>query len=181
MPGIPNPVSDKSSYFGAAWNQNREALRSHQPLVSGGELLAHTVHGVAREQPPALPPYGGIGIGLTTLRVKSVTGEYLVCRTWDGTNEGASDINVAKPFNARRPATETIAGVVVNYTYTAGADALNGYRTAVGTGINETQVVIPYWIADGLIAVAEIDYSGVTVDGADLKLIEVSARCWAQI
>ena len=36
-------------------------------------------------------------------------------------------------------------------------------------------------IADGLIAVAEIDYSGVTVDGADLKLIEVSARCWAQI
>lgn len=157
-------------------NRLKQAVAARTPLPAPGYDLAQSPKGFV------LTPKPGRGVGRQkTLRVKSVTGEYLVCRTWDGTNEGASDINVAKPFNARRPATETIAGVVVNYTYTAGADALNGYRTAVGTGINETQVVVPYWIADGLIAVAEIDYSGVTVDGADLKLIEVSARCWAQI
>ncbi len=119
--------------------------------------------------------------GLVTYRVKSVPTEhnYLICRTWDGASEGARDVFVAKPFEARQPASETLAGIVVTYTYSAGPDALNDYRHATGTGIDEQQVVVPYWFPDCLIKVAAINYGGVTVDGAALKLIEVSSRSWA--
>lgn len=129
----------------------------------------------------AAPARGGSVGGLSTYRVKSRTGEYLVCRTWDGTTEGSTDVKVAKSFSCRRPTTETLGGVVITYAYTNGSDSLNDSRTATGTGVSETQMVVPYWTVDGVIAVATIGYSGVAVDGADLKLIEVSARCWAQV
>lgn len=118
---------------------------------------------------------------LATYRVKSVPteSEYLVCRTWDGTNEGAIDINVAKPFEARQPASETLAGVVVSYVYSAGPDGLNDFRQATGTDIDEQQIVIPYWYVNCLIKVASINYTGVSVSGSPLTLIEVSSRCWA--
>ena len=48
----------------------------------------------------AAPPIriGGAESGIARLRVKSVQDDHLVCRTWDGTTEGTSDIKVAKPY-----------------------------------------------------------------------------------
>jgi hypothetical protein len=119
---------------------------------------------------------------LQTVLVKSAEAEYLVCRSWDGTTEGSDDIIVAKPFSARQPASETLLGVTYDYTYET-ADALNDYRNVTG-GATIQQIVVPVWVVDGLILVAQTSFSGVTYDDTvndpyDLKLIEVSARCWA--
>lgn len=146
--------------------------------IIGGRKINHPEGGFSLVIDPATIGAGG---GLSTYRVKSRTGEYLVCRTWDGTTEGSTDVKVAKSFSCRRPTTETLGGVAITYAYTNGSDSLNDSRTATGTGVSETQMVVPYWTVDGVIAVATIAYSGVTADGADLKLIEVSARCWAQV
>jgi hypothetical protein len=116
------------------------------------------------------------------IMVKSVAAEYIVGRTWDGTSEGATDVYVAKPFNARQPASEVIAGTTHTYTYSAGPDALNDYRESDDGSTTENQIVTPYWLVDGLIHVAAISYSGVSdPDDQDIKLIEVSARCWAKV
>ena len=38
---------------------------------------------------------------LIRMKVKSIENDYLVCHTWDGTNEGTDDIHVAKPHELR--------------------------------------------------------------------------------
>ena len=125
--------------------------------------------------------------GMETYRVKSVVaddsgrGNVLVCRTWDGTTEGATDVHVAKHFTCQQIASETIDSILITYTYSGAATLLNRTRTATGTGINEVQAVVPYWQVNGLITVATVNFSNVTKSGADLKLMEVSSRCWAQI
>lgn len=114
-------------------------------------------------------------------KVKSVEADYLVCRLWDGTTEVPADVLVAKPHAARQPASETIAGTSYTYTYSDGPDALNDVRESDDGDTTEDQIVTPLWTTDGLIQVFETNFSGVTVDGADLKLIEVGPRCWAKV
>lgn len=124
----------------------------------------------------------GSGSGsLACYKVKSDGGNYLVCRTWNGTAEGPTDVNVAKPHGARQPASETLGGVTYNYTYSSGPDSLNDQRESDDGSTQEDQIVTPLWTVDGLIQVMQTNFSGVTVSSADLKLIEVSARCWAKI
>jgi len=127
---------------------------------------------------------GGSGIGqskISTYKVKSASAEYLTCREWNGVSEGTFDIKIAKPFDARQPASTTIAGVAYTYTYSAGPDSLNDYRDSDDGTTTEQQVVTPYWYPDCLINAAKTTYSGVSVDGKDLKLIEISSRCWAKV
>lgn len=123
---------------------------------------------------------GGSG-RIACYRVKSVAANHLVCHTWDGTTEGAENINVAKPHSARQPVSESLGGTTYNYTYAAGPDAPNSIRTSSDGSTTESQIVTPLWTVDGLIQVAETNFSGVAVSSLDLKLIELSARCWAKI
>jgi hypothetical protein len=54
---------------------------------------------------------------LQMYRLKSVQGDYITCRTWDGTTEGGSDVYLAKPHKLRNSITsQTIDGVTVDYT-----------------------------------------------------------------
>src|SRR5204863_5266904 len=60
------------------------------------------------------PAQGGIQLGL--FKLSSLTSDYLVCHTWDGTNEGSEDIPIAKPPKLRCSIdSETIDSVVITY------------------------------------------------------------------
>jgi hypothetical protein len=117
---------------------------------------------------------------LASYRVKSKSGDVLTCRTWDGTNEGTSDVKVAVNRYSRELTSETIAGTTYNYgTYTA-IDSYNKTRISDDGSTTETQVVTPMWYVNGVIDVMSTNFSGVTSGGFDLTLIEVSPRCWAK-
>ncbi|OHD23034.1 MAG: hypothetical protein A2Y38_23360 [Spirochaetes bacterium GWB1_59_5] len=130
----------------------------------------------------------GGGGGLEMFRLKSVQEDYITCRTWDGTTEGTTDVFIAKNTETRFPASDVIAGETWSYTYVAGADALNKYRDAVSGAITESQVVTPYWLADGVIFAMAAAHTGVkkVPPGAapnpevELTRLIVTSRCWAK-
>lgn len=136
-----------------------------------------TTQGVAAH---AAPARGG-GVGLVAYRVKSRLGDILTCRTFDGTTEGSSDVLVAVPLDARSVNSETLDGTTFTYTYSPATD-LNRSRT---NNSGELQQVVPLWREDGLIVAAPVNYPGSLWDGEEtddeVKLIEVSSRCWARI
>src|SRR5678815_2608667 len=74
---------------------------------------------------------GFAGLQLSRFRFKSMGTDHLVCRTWDGTNEGASDINIAKSPKLRFSITsETIDVLTITYSsYNTGSQT----RVATGT------------------------------------------------
>lgn len=90
---------------------------------------------------------GGVGL----YRYKSMQGDYLICRSWDGTNEGTVDVNIAKPDKLRASvATETLRGTVM--TYSAYDNSLNGQTRHATDGTNpETQYVTPPYDSNCLI------------------------------
>ena len=126
----------------------------------------------------------GTGGGrLQTYRVKSKAEDVLTCRTWDGTTEGGTDVLVAVNRNSRQLDSETINGITYTYTaYTDVGDGINETRNSDDGTTEETQLVTPMWYVNCEIDVLATTYSGVMDDDLnDLKLIEVSARCWAKI
>lgn len=82
------------------------------------------------------------------LRVKSVSDDYLICRTWDGTNEGTSDIYVAKPYTLRKTPyhgkTITFNGTALTFSYSNGVT-----RSVSKSGGSETQIIIPAYTGTG--------------------------------
>jgi len=106
-------------------------------------------------------------------RYKSMKGDYLVCRTWDGTTEGSSDIYIAKPETLRKTGwhgadvTYTIEStaqqITVHYNYVS-----NSYRVATSAGISEHQEIVPRYRADSSIIYAvEVEGLGIMTEGAD--------------
>ncbi len=74
-------------------------------------------------------------------RVKSVAGDWLVCRTWNGEKEGDTDVLVAKSFLLRRSRWDGVLHNGVTYTYTSDVE-----RTATNGTATETQVVVPAYV-----------------------------------
>lgn len=142
-------------------------------------------------------PIRAMGGDIAMFRLKSVPAwsalkpsNYVVARTWDGTTEGTTDIYIAKNVETRQPASETIAGELWTYTYSTGADSNNQYRTAVHSGVNETQIVTPYWICDttesSIIFAMGARNTGVIKDEDEateeaLLWLLITSRCWAKI
>lgn len=82
-------------------------------------------------------------------RLKSVQPDYLICRTWDGDEEGTEDIFVAKNYKLRNSIEEeTIDSVTYNYTYTS---VVHRVSTPEGGGASEQQYVVPRWLVNDLI------------------------------
>lgn len=123
--------------------------------------------------------YGGSPLKCYIL--KQSLANYVIGHSWDGTTEGTEDVLIAKNLHCRQPATATLLGVAYTYTYTIGTDGHNDTRESDDGATTETQMVTPVWVEDDEIWAIAVDYSGVTADGADLKLMEVSPRCWAKV
>lgn len=130
---------------------------------------------------------------LQTARLKSRVGDMLVCRSWNGTDEGTSDIFVAVQTDAQRVDSETTGLGTFTYSGYTETDSpfFNYTRTSDDGSTTEDQMVTPTYYLNCLIRYQPVDFSGVNtwelVDGVwvesddDLKLMEVSSRCWAKI
>jgi hypothetical protein len=124
---------------------------------------------------------GGIGSGATgsislvqMFRVKSVQGDYLTCRTWDGTTDGAADVYVAKPYLLRNSLTSRGS---IQFTYTT-----TQQRTAMLAGQVEIQMVTPAYDVNDLIWAAQCA-TAVVLPGTQTAVSwqEISGeRVWAR-
>lgn len=123
----------------------------------------------------------GIIIGL--YRFKSMMGDWLVCRTWDGITEGTTDIKIAKPPRLRFSVLTLtmIDGTVITYT---DYDTDNQTRTATDdSGKTESQVIGEPYLLNDIIYAAPArtlvrDDTGKTITLLDLN---DDGRAWEQI
>jgi len=131
---------------------------------------------------------GGGGGGMTQrFRVKSCGDDHLVCRTWDGTTEGGTDVKVAKAYKLRHSITsatvETDAGstTTINYTYASRTNNLDGKRYADYGGGSVTEIVVPRWLVNDQIWATKVIGTGVTVSSVELTWLDDNrdGRAWA--
>lgn len=181
-PRKPEGSGNSTAFFQWVWERLARELRfMDSPTVK----WSRTTSGISAQ---AISSAKGGG-ELKTYRVKSKIGDVLFCVTWDGENEGDSDhpIPIAVNRNSRQLASETINGITYTYSaYTDVGDSINETRNSNNGTTDETQIVTPMWYEDCEIDVIATNYSGVdhddhVQDPYDLKLIEVSARCWAKV
>ncbi len=129
----------------------------------------------------------GSGSTLKHYRVKSIEGDFMTCREYDGTTEGATDIYIARDPELRRSRFEgqSIAynsdgdSFTATYTYSS-----NTKRVKTVSGVAETQVIVPYYKTDFtvILAAESENKSGVTdPDENDIYLVEVTQRAWAKL
>jgi hypothetical protein len=137
----------------------------------------------------------GGGASIERFKVRFAENDFLICRTWDGTTIGATDIYVLKPEELQCSlASEAIYGVTTTYTYAAdtaepymafgdggtwpGEEAtdydvgealyqkrLNVIRTATRSGVVEAQRVVKVWGKGQVIRAIECD-GGLTTAGS---------------
>ena len=76
--------------------------------------------------------------GLVPFRIKSVQNDYLTCRTWDGTNDGDTDVLIAKPFLLRH--------LLANYPWLTSFTTVGASQaTVVYSSVSYTwKVTLPY-------------------------------------
>lgn len=107
-------------------------------------------------------------------RVKSVYADLLVCRTWDGADEGGEDVLVAKPYLLRRSPFDGQTRDGISYAYTSHFE-----RTATLDEETEDQVIVPSYVEDDLIyGISNIE-GGTNVTNAEFLDINADGRAWA--
>jgi len=129
---------------------------------------------------------------LQTLRqfiIESEEFDYWVCRTIiNGAIDASATVNVAKPYNLRKtPFDKTDIGGAFNgieYTYSTDTDD-RVIRSAedVTESITQEEHLIPrVYFNQSRIYAALVEESGVSVDGNDLKLLDINvdARYWTR-
>ena len=128
--------------------------------------------------------------GSTRYRVKSVQGDYITCRTWDGSTEGGADVLIAKPPQLRHSLTaQTVSGVSVTYSDFAVSGGVCTRKANATSFTEQIEAVLPQWQIAGTSADAEIwadepeGGTGVTVSGTPLTLMDTNrdARAWCQV
>jgi hypothetical protein len=138
-------------------------------------------HGVEVVRPAKAGP-GASGGGSARMRVKNWTDypDSIVCKQWDGENEGDTEIHVAKPYELRRTPFET--GTHDGYTYSYSGN-LQRTSTRVSDGHEELQTIAPdYYLNQEIKAVRGITGdTGVEVAGVGKLEWEENpgGRSWA--
>lgn len=129
-----------TSEYARAFNSVVDIMRSIAPCIppvpgSLGQMTTQGPHGtMIRPNGQLFRAAQAGGSSATRMRVKKVYGDYYICRTWDGTTEGGSDIAVAKPPELRHAlVSEIIEAVTVSYSYVARADNYDGWDTGSAT------------------------------------------------
>lgn len=117
---------------------------------------------------------------LTWLLVVQDLGSSLLCKSWDGTTQGATPIYVAKRPELRITiASQTIRGAVYNYSYAsaAGSGGINYWTRSTTGGAATSELVIPDYLYGQEIYAVGIP--SVTLDGNVCALMDTSGREWA--
>ncbi len=123
-------------------------------------------------------------------KIVSDGGDYWVCKTWDGTTLGSTNVNVAKPFKLRcgtgKITSELIRGVTYTYTYTAvTVGAVTGYYTRAvsgSDGSSETDYMIPDPRANDIIyGITFTTTTPISLSAVTWLDINADGRAWAAI
>jgi hypothetical protein len=114
-------------------------------------------------------------------RIKSYSGTYITCRTWDGTTEGNSDVYVALPPEIRSSiASEVIDGDTYTYTYTLATQSRVSVRTSDSDSV--TEYMTPRFIVDQEILAIKVNgNTTVSVGGNALEYQAITGREWAAV
>jgi hypothetical protein len=123
------------------------------------------------------------GGGLSMFHFKSDGGNFYNCVTWDGINEGSMTISIAKLPKLRISLlTETIEGVVYNYTYAAyasGGVTISYTRSTTG-GVNQTDKVTPPYLLDDVLFATGMSTGLVDSSDNPITWQEISERAWGK-
>lgn len=173
----PNPPSTTSLEM--QWLRRiQQAVNACRILPGNGYRVKSLTGGVILEIEP-----GGGGAGLALYRFKSMEDDWLVCRTWDGENEGDQDELIVKPWKLRFSTdTETIDNTVVTYTaYDTDAQTRHASSGVAPNTTEEDQVIVPRYLQDDLIYVMPAKTLVVDDSDKDLGLIDmnIDGRAWA--
>jgi len=193
---LPKPLTGQSGL--ERWlMQLRECVKQATPRDSESVKVTHTNQGAHLRltlPPPASSP-GTPGL-LKQFRVKSVQNDHLVCREFDGTTEGASDVLVAKPFNLRRTGWHQASVVYTLEPYPGSPGTLTVvyqylspvYRTATfsaqgGGTVVEHQTIRPIYVPNRSVIFAGQSENGTGVSGVSMDWIDANfdARAWAEV
>jgi hypothetical protein len=120
------------------------------------------------------------GTNISMARVKQNLADTLVCRLWSITaGETGGDIIVCKPTKLRHRPSETIEGVLFNYTYVQHATYPTIWTRNVidPRGGGESQTIVPRYLVDNVIYIAKCKTEIATATHIDLN---VDGRLWAR-
>lgn len=174
MMNFPNPAGGDG--LTAKWlNKFRSAARSRGFRTSRGINARQGSGGIF------ISPQARSSGPITTWHFKSMDTDFIVCRSWDGTNEGSEDVKIAKPPELRFSiVTETIDGTDVTYD---GYDLDAQTRFAHDGTTDETQVIVPRYLVDSLVYVCRANSCGTDEDENPIGLLDlnVSGRAWAAV
>jgi hypothetical protein len=169
----PRPITGSSSQ--ANWLNRLLRLATENVILPGrGYKIARTTAGTVLE----IERGGGgssTGSAVSMFKIKSLEADYLVCRTWDGTDEGDEDVNVARPIKLRNPASEVIDGSTINYVYVSTVDRRAEIDGQTDNSF-EAQKIIPRYEIDSVIFAITADTGDEDVEYLDLN---TDARAWA--
>jgi hypothetical protein len=173
----PKPTGSDSEARFARWTHER-LLASRTQDATGSATNRTTRGSVAI---PPQPRRGGIVIGL--YRLKSMATDWIICRTWDGTNEGTTDVKIAKPPKLRFSIVTLtmIDGTVITYI---DYDTDDQTRTAADdSGNTENQVIGEPYLLNDLIYAAPARTLVQDDDGKIIVLLDlnVDGRAWEEI
>lgn len=165
-------------------NQILAFVRANVIIPGPGYRLRRTAGGMVLD----IESRGGsaAATGGTQYHLKTVQSDYITCRTWDGSSDGATDIHIAKPYKWRNSiASDLLQGITHTYTYTSNVDGLgvdNVSRINSWSSTSETEMMFPVWVFNEIIHAVPMNHTGVTVSGKELKLLMVSSpRQWGKV
>ena len=178
---FPNEMSGNHPLAG--WcNKLLRAAKASRVVNGLGYKTRLTSDGTALEV--LLGSGGGTPISVSMYRIKSFQGDYMTCRSWNGSSEGATDIYIAKPVKLRNSATAaTIDGGAVTYSY----DSSTLQRVAASaTYGSEIHYIVPrYNVNDVIHAVDSATGVSFTVSSVVTVVskidLNVDGRVWARI
>lgn len=161
---------------------SRRQLPDHRQLNEPVEAINRMTTGIA---PPRMKAGQAIGIaaGVTVaaFRLRSVAGDYLICRPWG--DPAGEAIQIAKPSLLRRTPFHNQTYNYVSYVYTSSVS-----RTATINGDVEEQIVIPPYVWDDRIVATSPILGGTDViahEGTEDEMVVIweddnrDARAWA--
>ena len=172
-------MADNTSFRITPWRRGDKLERDklNQPGKAINRILLDIAGPRQKESAGRVPPPQ-----IRLMKIQSIDDDFLICRTWNGTTLGPTDIKVAKPYMLRKTPFDGETRAGITYTYTS-----VGTRTADDQTETEDQVIVPSYLAnDEIIAILGTKGGTNTTDGEeDPKKINwldlnVDARAWAK-
>lgn len=161
-PPVWKPGTTSPSAFSAdsmnSLSRPLEALCNPQIVIGTKWAVTLTDGNWVLEVPASIAAAGG---SASMFKLKSVQDDWVTCRSWDGTTEGATDTLIAKdPNNRTTLTTQTVLTLVHSYSYSAGPSETwsagtstnyNKIRNNSDGSISEQEQITPPWMENEVI------------------------------